>query len=107
MFDFAKMEWTQEFPKEIGVYWCKIETLAKGLLGKPDIRLCIIIRRDGEFWVCSNRPGEYGTPLRWFNKSFTQWCGPLNPQKEKRKAICPKCHFVLNSIDCCETWKDV
>ena len=65
------MNWTHTRPTITGPYWCRVE-------GK-DMRLCLIIRRDGEFRVTAQRENEFGTPLEWFKESVTEWIGPLHP----------------------------
>lgn len=94
-----ELAWTNELPKEVGVF-CRRHH------GKEKI-LCFIIRRDGEFRVVQSKESEFGTPLKWFNPQNTEWCGPLNPVAPKKKEVCPICGYPSSSIDCHKWWEGV
>ena len=98
--------WTKELPKEIGVYWRR-HLSSDPNLPAQDKQLCILIRRDGEFWITATREKECGTPLKWFDPKYTEWCGPVNPGSPTKKEICPICGYPSSSIDCHKWWEGI
>jgi hypothetical protein len=66
------MNWTRETPTKEGPYWCKYNDKT------VDIRLCMVVKREFEFRVCTSRRTEHGTPLHLYDPKYFEWSGPLS-----------------------------